>query len=79
MDTPKAIIFSAIIIAIAIIVQSGIYEFSSVGMGAVQRYNKLTGDVSLCLLAEGCESFFEGETAISSEETTVNPFLRNSK
>lgn len=57
MDTPKAIIIAAIIIAASILVTSGIYEFSSVQMDMVQRYNKLTGNVAICIVGHECKSF----------------------
>ena len=55
MDTPKAIIIAASIVGISIVASSGIYNFSSVHMGATQRYNKFTGNVSLCSVGNGCE------------------------
>jgi len=57
MDTPKAIIIAAILIAVSILVTQGIYEFSSVRWDTVQRYNKLTGNAELCLFGSGCGSF----------------------
>lgn len=57
MDTPKSIIIAAIIIAVSISITSGIYEFSSVQLDIVQRYNKFTGDVAICVVGHECKSF----------------------
>ena len=59
VDMPRAIIVAATIIGISIVASSGIYSFSSVHMGASQRYNKFTGSVSLCAMKQGCMPMVE--------------------
>ena len=59
METPKAIVIAAIIIAVGILAASGIYEFSSTRDGIANRYNKITGGISFCVAGRGCESFSE--------------------
>ena len=59
MDTPKAIIISAVIISISIFLASGIYEFSSPNAAITHRYNKITGSIDFCIMGEGCVSSSE--------------------
>ena len=44
-----AIITSSIIIGISILLSGGIYSFESPNIGVVQRYNKFTGVIELCV------------------------------
>ena len=43
------IITSSIIISVGILLSGGIYSFDSSNVGLVQRYNKFTGRIELCV------------------------------
>jgi hypothetical protein len=56
---PVAVVISAALIAGAMLVTSGIYEFQSQRVVIVQRYNRLTGSIYICQIGEPCVSMKE--------------------
>ena len=51
---PAAIVIGAALIAAALTISNGIYVFETRTLGAVYRYNKLTGSIALCVNGEKC-------------------------
>ena len=54
---PLAIVIAAGLIAGAIIISGGVYEFNSPRGDLVHRGNKLTGSVYICSVAKHCIPF----------------------
>ena len=54
---PLAIVIGAALIAGAILLTAGVYEFESVHMFSVNRYNKVTGSIYYCTLGDPCEPY----------------------
>ena len=67
LSTPRAIVIGAALIAGAILISNGVYEFYSPQKFIVHRYNKLTGNVYYCGLGEQCEPFEPAKDAESQE------------
>ena len=51
---PVAIIIGAALIAGAMLITSGVYEFKSQEIEVVHRYNKLTGSIYICVIGKPC-------------------------
>jgi hypothetical protein len=55
LATPLAILIGAALIAAAILISNGFYEFESPHRFITHRYNKLTGSIYICVYGRPCE------------------------